>query len=1095
VKDAFKAPGTPEYFSMSQAFFGSGTFGSESVVNIPVSGPFGQPARLYDLEATLAQTVDGGQVLVVAAGDPGLTIVNPATQSLLWNDKVTVERDEGGQKVVEATLSYSYAIGLGNLSGQDVAVVVGGGTIEQETQNRPLLMVVSLTDPQNPVGLGYVPLESAWLDDVILKDDLALLGDSKQVTLVSLTDLARPRILGTVQGVGGRLALGENGSILFSTERSQFGGTNLPLGGMRTAALDTVAVVRKLTPAPYVFQADQLVLGDNVAIEVALVPGGREIQWAKIEILRDGTPIEELPAALAGSVATAVWPLGRKLLAEAAYAVKATVKINPELIAGPKRVPLVRPVDLQIQKLPEETAPPPNEEIPGAVIPINDDDDDKDRTPDLEQTPATGIFVNGENDLVPVKLVVASQQLQKGTVTWSVTNGPNRLKAWLDPEKSQLAPQRNWDITDPSIPQAFYLEGVALSDQGGDVELQLFYTKQVGLSYTDKVNLTVLGVDLDVDSENDDGLNLNPLGRTKEADRIEDVADKPDDFPGKLVVVNDNDDDEDRVPDFADGYNLDPGTTPRATADDVNERDRFVPLVLELSRAVDLQTARLRFTYSASDPLGVTIPPGQSEPEIRYSIPAGRLRIWKKSGGDRRDGRNCASSPDGDFVPSQVVLAPNQVGITPAKRTVTLYLEGLARSDRLAGDRILVEVDPDGAGPIGYIVSDAVRVTVVRVRLVDRANTQPDNSIIGGGIAWIFGGTNASPDPAMPRLEADILPPIPTHTARWSMKTRYDRPDRATADEVFLPNNDSRAVEERTASAKWDIRAAIDALPDESHFFGGKAKLKVDLELLNPLFSHELHFEIRGRNPEDGVARAFIDGNTTVWFAYAIAKHESKARTAAGTAVYYNQFLPDDANACVGPPGPCARIYRAEDAGLPYFTYSPEGWGIMQLDRSAGAPGSTAMGEIWNWQSNVQSGLAELGRARQQATNWMWSLRPHRFDPTRPAGQRPQSQVDTGRATYTPPPPSLPGQDGTLVIVNPNVALVPVPNFPATGTYPNCSQFNDANIEDPLTMKIYNGADRHFVGWISAAVGWRFEPVNQVTNVNYAREVCREVDP
>jgi hypothetical protein len=81
------------------------------------------------------------------------------------------------------------------------------------------------------------------------------------------------------------------------------------------------------------------------------------------------------------------------------------------------------------------------------------------------------------------------------------------------------------------------------------------------------------------------------------------------------------------------------------------------------------------------------------------------------------------------------------------------------------------------------------------------------------------------------------------------------------------------------------------------------------------------------------------------------------------------------------------------------------------------------------------------------------------------------------------------------VIVNPNVALVPVPNFPATGTYPNCSQFNDANIEDPLTMKIYNGADRHFVGWISAAVGWRFEPVNQVTNVNYAREVCREVDP
>lgn len=95
---------------------------------------------------------------------------------------------------------------MGNVGGQDVVVLVGSGTILQEAQLRPLLMVVSLFDPQNPVGLGYVPLEDAWINDVILKDDLALLGGGKSVTLVSLADKSRPKILGTAPGVGGRLA-------------------------------------------------------------------------------------------------------------------------------------------------------------------------------------------------------------------------------------------------------------------------------------------------------------------------------------------------------------------------------------------------------------------------------------------------------------------------------------------------------------------------------------------------------------------------------------------------------------------------------------------------------------------------------------------------------------------------------------------------------------------------------------------------------------------------------------------------------------------------------------------------------------------------
>ena len=290
VKDAFKAPGTPEYFQMSQAFLTNGQgYGQENVTNIPVSSPFGGPARLNDIEAALTQTTDGAQVLVAAAGDPGLTVANPATQSVLWNDKVAYEREVDGQTVVEATLRYGQAIGLVNVAGQDLAVVVGTGTILQEAQNRPLLMVVSLYDPRNPVGLGYVPLDDATVDDVILKDDLAVLGGSKQVTLVSLTDKTRPKVLGVATGVGGRLALGEGSrsNILVSTAHSVFGGAT-PLGGIRVATLGSIVLLldkdKNVLP--------RIKLPKNTATYVrALVPAaGDTVEGVEVSIIeKDGS--------------------------------------------------------------------------------------------------------------------------------------------------------------------------------------------------------------------------------------------------------------------------------------------------------------------------------------------------------------------------------------------------------------------------------------------------------------------------------------------------------------------------------------------------------------------------------------------------------------------------------------------------------------------------------------------------------------------------------------------------------------------------------------------------------------------------------------
>ena len=355
VKDAFKPVETDAtgHFQMRQAFLTDGQgYGQENVIGIPVSSPFGGPARLNDIEAALTQTADGAQVLVAAPGDPGLTVVNPATQSVLWNDKVTVEREVGGQKVVEATLRYGQAIGLGNVAGQDLAVVVGSGTILQETQSRPLLMVVSLYDPEHPVGLGYVPLDDATVGDVILKDDLALLGGSKQVTLVSLTDKTRPKVLGTVPNLGGRLAIGDNG-ILIGSAYSPFGGNN-PLGGVRTATLDVIGAVRKPPPtfarplvaAMMARAATGVPLEEttkDIPIQVNVFPSNTEIERAEVELFNGGLPaMAPVPVPFVGGGAMFTLAAGfRRAVGEVTTAIlRFFAKDGREVKSPPRPIPI-----------------------------------------------------------------------------------------------------------------------------------------------------------------------------------------------------------------------------------------------------------------------------------------------------------------------------------------------------------------------------------------------------------------------------------------------------------------------------------------------------------------------------------------------------------------------------------------------------------------------------------------------------------------------------------------------------------------------------------------------------------------------------------
>ena len=156
---------------------------------------------------------------------------------------------------------------------------------------------------------------------------------------------------------------------------------------------------------------------------------------------------------------------------------------------------------------------------------------------------------------------------------------------------------------------------------------------------------------------------------------------------------------------------------------------------------------------------------------------------------------------------------------------------------------------------------------------------------------------------------------------------------------------DTVLIAERSERGAYDNRSA---LPVE---LSGTADYWITAELRNEVVGGRcaltasvgnsapktVQFFIRGKNPRDASARAYIDANVDVEFspfAWMIAKHESKA----GSRVY-NQFNP------VG-----------EKKELPNRG-APDGWGMCQIDRSGNDPAVainyTTTAETYNWHENV----------------------------------------------------------------------------------------------------------------------------------------------
>ena len=349
-----------------------------------------------------------------------------------------------------------------------------------------------------------------------------------------------------------------------------------------------------------------------------------------------------------------------------------------------------------------EDCPDADEWTKGEGLQLNNDDDNGDDIPDNEDS-----YVNGPDDrldMLTITLDLQPRDQNLGGTLKLVKKGAGKIRIFdsryetliMGPDDTETDA---WPLVFNSI-RTFLVEGV---QDGGDVELRLEYTNG-SFSAFDRVKLR-MGCDLDIDSDNTNGYS-NP-GRTGDEDEMEDVSGSDPLKPGKIVVVNDGDNDDtdkdgipdgDGIRDDLDGY----GTGDAARCKGL----KFVPIIFSFRRPSDpnfsLSNVRVRVTYSTASP--------SSDP------PDGNLRIWKQQGDVHRNYQ--AATQGGDFVPGNPnIYTASQLGIDATNLKTTLYVEAAQPSLTIADDGHRITFELDVENDANFELSDSVRITAAKLTI------------------------------------------------------------------------------------------------------------------------------------------------------------------------------------------------------------------------------------------------------------------------------------------------------------------------------------------------------------------------------------------
>lgn len=344
-------------------------------------------------------------------------------------------------------------------------------------------------------------------------------------------------------------------------------------------------------------------------------------------------------------------------------------------------------------------------------------------------------------------------------------------------------------------------------------------------------------------------------------------------------------------------------------------------------KPLDLSLTRVKFTYDASNPVGVIrrgagTAADASDPYI-YTPANGTIRIWNKDGDKLRT--KAALNAGGDYVmPGEnYEYDINSLGPQLAERTWKFFMEAVNASNAVADQSIKIEIDPDGDGPTPYLCQDIVRFTALKTVL-----SQENIVKEVGAITFI------SQVPQMPNLTVGLEPEIEDLTIRWNLRVFYHKGNRNDND-AFPGQN---TWESLSGSQVWNIGEEL-----ENNFIGGRAILtyKIDEFQAQPIAEIQVQrkFKLWGENAPQATVRDAITNLSQP--GAAILRHQ----LVAWKEGRFQQFRYN----------PQHVIQNFAEGPFPVLHTFDNGFGIMQL-----TSGNIPKDQLWNWRQNVLEGINRL---------------------------------------------------------------------------------------------------------------------------------------
>jgi hypothetical protein len=141
-----------------------------------------------------------------------------------------------------------------------------------------------------------------------------------------------------------------------------------------------------------------------------------------------------------------------------------------------------------------------NEELDGAFLAVNDDDDNDNGTQDrLDGS------VSGEDDLATMFFSM-SPSLASGTVKLEAGPDSSKIRVYEDNSKSTpVTLPKTWNLLSVSLPTKYYIEGYSASGGLKDLTLTFSYCRGACAAHFDTVKVTVIDVDYSEDTNQDYG--------------------------------------------------------------------------------------------------------------------------------------------------------------------------------------------------------------------------------------------------------------------------------------------------------------------------------------------------------------------------------------------------------------------------------------------------------------------------------------------------------------------------------------------------------------------------------------------------------------